>query len=198
VDTGSPVLPGLKENSAGVRASLFADQRDHAFFARKGYFASGSLYVADEGLGSDRNYKRAEGSLNGIASWGEHTFNATVSGGSDLGTSLPAYETFTLGGPLQLSGYRIGEFSGSQMAFGRLMYYKRTYALPDLLGSGIYLGASLEAGRLTSRADQLPERGTLLSGSVFLGADTFLGPAYFGLGVGEAGRWSLYLLLGVP
>ena len=198
VDTGSPVLPSLKETSAGVKATLFADQRDHAFFARKGHAANASLYVAEEGLGSDRNYRRAEFSLNGIRSWGEHTFNATLSGGSDLGTSLPAYETFTLGGPLQLSGYRINELSGSQMAFGRIMYYHRTYALPDLLGSGIYVGASLEAGRLTDRVARLPEKGTLLSGSVFLGADTFLGPAYFGLGVGESGRWSLYLLLGVP
>lgn len=198
VDTGSPVLPSLKENSAGLRTTLFADRRDHAFFARKGHAANASLYVADEGLGSDRNYRRAEASVNGIKSWGEHTFNLTLTGGTDLGTSLPAYETFTLGGPLQLSAYRINELSGSHMAFGRLMYYHRTYALPDLLGSGIYVGASLEAGRLTNRVAALPEKGTLTSASVFLGADTFLGPAYFGLGVGEAGRWSLYLLLGVP
>ena len=111
---------------------------------------------------------------------------------------MPAYDTFTLGGPLRLSGYRIDEFSGRQMAFGRLMYYKRAVALPDLLGSGVYVGASLEAGRISDRFDGLPAGGTILSGSVFLGADTFLGPAYFGLGAGEAGRWSLYLLLGVP
>jgi NTE family protein len=199
VDTGSPLLPATRETSSGFRARVFGDQRDHAFFARNGYYADASLYVADEGMGSDRNYRRAEASLNSVVTWREHTFNLTVTGGSDLGTSLPAYDTFTLGGPLQLSAYRINEFSGSQLAFGRIMYYNRTYALPDLLGSGMYVGASLEAGRLASRADsRLPESGTLISGSVFLGADTFLGPAYLGVGFGEAGRWSLYLLLGVP
>ncbi len=84
------------------------------------------------------------------------------------------------------------------MGFGRLMYYNRTYALPELLGSGMYVGASLEAGRMASRVGGLPDQGTLTSASVFLGADTFLGPAYFGVGVGEAGRWSVYLMLGVP
>jgi NTE family protein len=111
---------------------------------------------------------------------------------------MPAYETFTLGGPLRLSGYRIDEFSGRQMAFGRLMYYGRAIHLPDLLGSGVYVGASLEAGQMSKRFDGTSPQGTIWSGSVFLGADTFLGPAYFGLGAGEAGRWSLYLLLGVP
>jgi hypothetical protein len=33
---------------------------------------------------------------------------------------------------------------------------------------------------------------------VFLGADTFLGPLYFGLGSGGSSHWSLYLLLGRP
>jgi NTE family protein len=199
VDTGSPLLPSLYENTAGVRARLFADQRENAFFARNGHGVAASLYVADEALGSDRNYRRGELTLNGVRSWGEHTFNASATVGGDLGTSMPAYETFTLGGPLQLSGYRINEFSGSELAFGRLMYYKRTYALPDILGSGLYVGGSLEAGRLTNRvAAGLPEKGTLTSASVFLGADTFLGPAYVGVGVGEAGRWNFYLLLGVP
>jgi NTE family protein len=198
VDTGSPVLPSFNETLAGMRARLFVDQLDHAFFARSGYRAAASAYAADEGLGSDRNYKRLEGQLQGVMSLGAHTLNLTASGGTDLGTDMPAYETFTLGGPLRLSGYRIDEFSGRQMAFGRFMYYGRAIHLPDLLGSGVYMGASLEAGRISDRFDGLPPGGTIWSGSVFLGADTFLGPAYFGVGAGEAGRWSLYLLLGVP
>ena len=36
--------------------------------------------------------------------------------------------------------------------------------------------------------DGLPSPGTLWSGSAFLGADTFLGPAYLGLGVGASGQ----------
>jgi NTE family protein len=43
-----------------------------------------------------------------------------------------------------------------------------------------------------------PDTGTLYSGSVFLSADTFLGPAYFGLGVGTGGRANVYLMLGMP
>jgi NTE family protein len=36
----------------------------------------------------------------------------------------------------------------------------------------------------------------LFGGSVFLGADTFMGPAYVGYGYTEGGEHSIYLLVG--
>jgi len=66
------------------------------------------------------------------------------------------------------------------------------------LGSGVYGGTSVEVGRMSDRVDGLSGSGTIWSGSVFMAADTFAGPLYFGIGAGEGGRWSLYLLLGAP
>jgi NTE family protein len=198
LETGSAVFPDDKETTAGPRALLFIDQQDAAWFPRSGFRVIGSAYVADGGFGSDRNYKRLEGQALAVKSWGPHTFNVGAAGGTDLGTDMPVYESFTLGGPLRLSGYRINEFAGRRMEFGRLMYYNRAFPLPDILGSGVYGGATVEAGRMSDRVDGLPDAGTIWSGSVFLAADTFAGPAYFGLGAGERGRWSLFLLLGAP
>jgi NTE family protein len=198
VDTGPALLPSVKETTAGPRALLYLDRLDHAWFPREGFRATGSAYMADDAFGSDLDYKRLEGQLTAATSIGAHTLNLGVSGGTDLGTDMPAYDTFTLGGPLRLSGYRINEFSGRKMALGRLMYYNRAVPLPDILGTGIYAGASLEAGQVRSRFEVQPTSGTIWSGSAFLAADTFAGPAYFGIGMGEGGRWSVYLLLGAP
>lgn len=198
VDTGSPALPSVKETTAGPRALLYLDRLDNAWFPREGFRATGSAYMADDAFGSDIDYKRLEGQLIAAKSFGAHTLNLGVSGGTDLGTDMPAYDTFTLGGPLRLSGYRINEFSGRRMALGRLIYYNRTIPLPEILGSGVYAGASLEAGQVRTRFDNLSTGGTIWSGSAFLAADTFAGPVYFGIGMGEGGRWSLYLLLGAP
>ena len=44
----------------------------------------------------------------------------------------------------------------------------------------------------------LPSPGQLWSGSVYIGADTFIGPAFIGVGAAPAGRWTLYMLLGAP
>lgn len=198
VKTGSPVLPDIQETSAGFRARLFADQLDNAYFAHKGYRFDSSLYVADTGMGSEKNYRRLAASFETAKTFGANTVNLALSGGTDLGSGMPAYDTFTLGGPLRLSGYRIDEFAGQKMSLGRLTLYNRTLPLPDLFGSGIYAGASLEAGRVSGRLDGTSTRGTLWSGSLFVGADTFLGPAYLGAGFGEAGRFSMYMLIGTP
>jgi len=44
VDTGLPALPQIEETTAGMRAAVFIDQTDHAFFPRSGYRAAGSAY----------------------------------------------------------------------------------------------------------------------------------------------------------
>jgi NTE family protein len=191
-------LPSLRELTAGPRAALVIDQSDHAFFPRAGYRAIATAYAATTSFGSARNYQRLEGSASLAHSWGPHTVNLAASGGTDLGSDMPAYEAFSLGGPLRLSGFRIGQFNGHEFAFGRAMYYNRVKALPDLLGSGVYAGASAEVGWIKDRFDGLPSPGTLYSGSVFLGADTFAGPAYLGAGFGTGGSFSVYLLLGAP
>ena len=199
VDIGSTLLPDISENASGVHVRLFIDQLDHPWFARRGYRLLATAYQADEALGADRNYKRADAELTGAASWrGSHVFQVTLAGGTDLGTDLAPYDTFTLGGPLRLSGYRIDEFSGARMAFARILYFNHAIKLPQILGSGVYVGGSLEAGQVRDPLTGGPDTGTLLSASVFLSADTFLGPAYFGIGFGEGGRVSAYLMLGVP
>ena len=198
VETGPAILPDVKETTAGARALFFVDQLDNAWFPRRGFRVAGQAYAADESVGSDRTYQRLDGQMSAVKTWGPHTVNFAISGGTDLHSDMPAYESFTLGGPLHLSGYRIGQFSGSRFAFSRLMYYNRTIPLPDLLGSGLFVGGSLEAGQMQGRSDGLPFAGTVWSGSVFLAASTFAGPAYLGFGLGEHGHYSVYLLLGAP
>ena len=198
-DTGASDLPSLRQTTAGLRAALFVDQADAAWFPKDGWNFAGTAYAAMTSFGSAQDYQRLEGGGRVTQSWGRHTLNFAVSGGTALGSDLPAYESFVLGGPLRLSGYRINQLAGQEFAFGRAMYYNRILPLPDLLGSGIYAGGSAEIGWIAdNRVNPQQPKGTLWSASGFLGADTFLGPAYLGAGFAGAGRWSLYLLLGAP
>jgi NTE family protein len=197
VDTGSPLLPAVRQTSAGLRASLFIDQTDQAWFPREGFGATGTAYSAMTGLGSEVAYNRVDAGARAVKSFGPHTFNLRVAGGSALNSDMPAYESFTLGGPLRLSAYRLNELAGRQYTFGRLMYYNRTLRLPDLLGSGVFVGGSAEVGRISDRAEGLPSGGPGWSVSSFLAAVTFLGPGYLGAAVGP-GRWTIYVLLGAP
>jgi NTE family protein len=181
-----------------VRAGLVIDQLDHPWFPQAGYATTLNYYGATSALGSALDYQRLD-LRGGVArSWGPHTLGLFVSGGTDFGTGMPAYESFTLGGPLRLSGFRLNPFAGREFVFGRVMYYNRIFPLPDILGAGVFAGASAEVGSIRDRVDGLPSPGTLYSGSLFLGAQTFAGPAYLGAGLGNAGAFSMYLLLGAP
>lgn len=199
VDTGDPVLPSVKELTAGVQTAIVIDQFDHAWFPQRGYGARLNYYGATTALGSALDYQKLSGSATYVASWDENTLNLTAQGGTDFGTNMPAYETFSLGGPLRLSGFRINQFSGHEFAFARAMYYRRIFALPDLLGAGVFAGASAEAGTIRNRVPALDTPlGAIWSGSLFLGAQTFAGPGYLGVGFGNGGAFSVYLLLGAP
>lgn len=198
VDVGDPVLPSVRELTAGGQVNLVIDQLDHPWFPQYGYAASANYYGATTAVGSAINYQKLSASGNYVTSWGENSFNFYVTGGTDFSTGMPAYESFSLGGPLRLSGFRVNQFAGRDYAFGRAMYYRRIMAMPELLGTGVFAGASAEVGMIRDRVDGLPSPNTLWSGSVYLGAQTFAGPGYLGMGFGNSGAFSLYLLLGAP
>jgi NTE family protein len=198
VETGSALLPDLDVNASAFGLKLRVDQFDHPYFPREGAGGLLTLGVTSKALGADKAYQRLYVAASGAHSWGAHTLNGMVAGGTDFNSGLPAYDTFSLGGPLRLSGYKIDQFAGRHMAFGRLMYYNRALKLPDLFGSGLYAGASAEVGRTTGSFIPGANENTLWSSSVFLAADTFLGPAYFGFGFGAQHHYALYLMIGAP
>ncbi|WP_280156053.1 patatin-like phospholipase family protein [Piscinibacter sp. XHJ-5] len=198
VSTGAPVLPSLDTRIAGVRLQLFGDRHDFAWFPRSGHRTNVSAFFSTDVSGSQDQYRRVDASWSMAHSLGPYTLASAVAGGGGLGTRLPAHEAFSLGGPFRLSGYRIGQFSGERFGLGVLRFYDRALRLPTLLGSGTYVGASGEVGRVDRVFGGPATTGTLWSGSVFVAAETFLGPAFFGFGFAASGHRSLYLLLGVP
>ncbi|HSO45030.1 MAG TPA: esterase, partial [Rhodoferax sp.] len=63
---------------------------------------------------------------------------------------------------------------------------------------GAYGGVSLELGKVGSPLVQGSPEGWLKSGSLFIGADTPVGPAYLGYGRAMDGNQSFYFFLGKP
>ena len=80
----------------------------------------------------------------------------------------------------------------------------RLVKLPGLLGNGMYAGISLEAGHIdrtydSSNVGSISRYATTRwSTAAFIGADTFLGPAWLGVGYGGPGHTAVFLSLGVP
>lgn len=199
LDTG----PAWLQPAAGrvpqgaLTARILLDRLDSVHFPREGWQAGLRIHDAREGLGADYGYTKwqTDGSL--AYSLGNHTINLGWKFGGRLGGDpLPRYDQFHWGGFLQQSGYATGQLIGEKLAFGRAMYYHRI--LRGTLFEGAYGGFSLELGRLENPLVPGSPSGTLRSASVFVAADTPLGPAYLGYGHARDGQSGWYFFLGRP
>ena len=195
--TGSPALPDVDTNASGVRVRLFGDRLDQPWFAREGDRLIMTGFRSSSTMGADQQYSRGELSFLHAGSLREHTVQANVYGATNFGSSLPGYDAFLLGGPFKLSGYAINQFAGQQAGFASLRYLQQLTRLPSPLGSGAYAGVSLEGGRVNKLYDGRDTTGSLWSTSGFIGADTFLGPTWLGVGFAPGGNKSLFFVIGV-
>ena len=207
LDTGSPKLEEGRINDTGLRARLYYDTMDSAGVPREGTRIFLEARNPLEAMGADVQYTRALLTATTAHSFGPHTLALKVKGGTSFGEPMPYYDQFALGGFLNLSGYAYEQFRGEEMAFAGLAYYRQIAALPPPIGRGLYLGASLEAGWLSEGVVRSPITGerTVLSpeksgfgASLFFGSDTWIGPAYLGLGVTGTGESTVYVLIGQP
>ena len=192
-------LSSQKWRDAGVRAAVISDQLDFANFPSSGYRLQGEVATGRRSLdnGASTAFSRLETSATAVQTWGKHTFN--VGGRFARATQIPvgAIDEYSLGGFQQLSGYRVGQVAGNYLLFGRLTYYQR---LPWTVGvaRALFAGASIEAGNAWASRRDIRFKGLRTGSSLFIGADTGVGPLYLSVVSAPKGYTGLYLSLGRP
>ncbi|QIM53007.1 patatin-like phospholipase family protein [Hydrogenophaga crocea] len=184
----------------GLRAAVLADQLDFANFPSRGWRALGEVVVGQRtttGVPGSSNFTRVEASYTGVRSWGPHTFNMGLRVAHANRIPLGAIDEYSLGGFQNLSGFRPGQVAGNYLAFGRLSYYRR---LPWDVGiaRALFAGGSLEAGNAWINRSEVSLKNLYAGNSLFLGADTGIGPLYLALVSAPKGFTGLYLFLGRP
>ena len=181
---------------AGGHIRLAIDQFDNVDFPRSGYLGGLELYSSMTDLGADLNYNQLAGGWHHAFSFGENTLLGGLNMGVKLGPDLPFYESFSLGGFLNLSGYPFEGLSDQYAGIGRLIYYRRLMRLDKWVVNAIYLGASAEAGGVWHEANDIKARDLIFAGSIFIGAATIFGPLYLAYGHAEGGNQAFYFYLG--
>jgi NTE family protein len=195
-----PGVPSYNITQIGYRASFVYDQIDSPRFGRNGVLVALESFGTLGDWGSEDDYNKTSLHLVGAKTFDRHSLQLAGFYGTSLAGDLPSYDPFLLGGFLRGSGYRMDELVGDEVAVLRGVYSYELTSLPAPIGRGIYVGGSLEATRATLGIDPTSTKKTRPSASLFLAADTFLGPAYFALGHAFAGdgEGSVYLMLGSP
>ncbi|MDN0073568.1 patatin-like phospholipase family protein [Crenobacter sp. SG2303] len=189
-------LPGSAYTESGIRASLVVDQFDNPRWPRAGYYLNSEVdasYYSDNQAQSRTVLSTAEY----VKTFGDVTFRLTGKYRGNLAGPRFQSQPQMLGGFLNLSGYQQDELIGDKVALARLMGYWRVSTLPSAIGSGVYAGMSLESGKVWNELWTAQNTSWLPGGTLFLGADTLLGPFFLGMGYAKGGRLTGYMYLGV-
>jgi NTE family protein len=191
---GDPSYAGYRFREGELTWSLEADRLDNLGFPTDGYSGFAYATAMREALGADEDYTQLGLGLLAARSSGRNAFNLGLRLRGTVGDDAPIQGLFRTGGFLNLSGFNQNQLSGQHEGLVRLAYLRdlETKLVPT------YLGASLEWGGVWQGHGEIGFDSTLFAGSLFLGADTPLGPVYGAYGRTEAGESAIYLFLGRP
>ncbi len=193
LNIGDPILPEGEFDSGSVFARLRLDRLDNAYFPSKGYAGVIEYELFREEIGNDTDFDQLKTNLNYFHTVGAHTFGFGGTFNTTLDGTANIQDNFLLGGFLKLSGYDQNSISGQHSAILNGIYYRRFTQLKLLPW---YIGGSIELGNVWDDRDDISVESAIAAGSLFLGADTPLGPLYIGYGHAEQGRNAAFMYLG--
>ena len=191
---GDPLFPDVDWDEGGIVASMTIDQLDNVNLPHAGYLGRLGYVASRTGLGSSESFDKFEAGFLFSKTWGRWTATTLVQGGDGLGTDIPFYDQFSLGGLFRLSGRPIGQLYGDTYALGSLLVYYRLSRTRGAILRNLSVGASVEGGNAWPDHASVSFSSLKPAGSIYLVADTILGPLYVGYGR-SGSNGSAYLFL---
>lgn len=184
------------EGLGGYQARLIFDMLDNWDFPRHGWALNIVGRMSRDELDAGTEYDRLSMKLRGAASKGRATFLGRLEGGTSFQSSLPFYDRFELGGFTRMSGLERGRLFGDELVTAAAGIQWQVATLNPALGRHLYFGLFGETGQAWQQDDEPSLDDLILGFTAYLGAETLLGPIYFGYGNAEGGFHSFYMFLG--
>jgi NTE family protein len=191
---GEPGMRGYGFDEGALGLTFYVDTLDNTNFPRHGTIATLFGATSRTELGASNDYDQAGFNVMHSHSWGKNSVLTGLRMAGSFGGKEPTQSFFRLGGFLNLSGFNQFELSGANVGLARAIYLRE-------LSDGIvktYAGGSFELGNVWDERSEIGFDDLRVGSSLFLGADTFLGPIYLGYGLADGGFDALYLILGRP
>ena len=192
----SEIFQDFSVSTGGWSLKAILDHLDAPDLPSRGYLLDVDAYFARRYMGSEVSYNRAALAWHGFATRGRHTLSAGLSAGTALGSDLPVYEWFWVGGFDSFAGYQRGQLLGPYYAVARLGYTYRLADLPIVVGRGVYLMAFTEAGNAWLTTADIAARTLRYSGTLAIATSTKFGPLIFGYSYAKGGFDQVTLTMG--
>jgi len=197
LNVGSPDMPTGSYNSGGFFSSFAYDTLDNYNFPLRGASADAVAIFSIPAMGSDFKATGLNTTGNIAKTWGKITVMPGIIYGGVLDGDAQIQDSYTIGGLFNLSGYLQDELSGQQIGLARIICYRNMGSLG--LGdfhTALYMGFSVEAGNAWQKGSDMTFSSLIYAGSLFVGANTYIGPAYLAYGVAEGGHQTVGLFIG--
>jgi NTE family protein len=178
-----------------LRLEYLHDSLDSIWFPTRGALHRVDYRHASEALGAEEAYDQATADGTMAFSLGRTTAALSYELGYSFEDDTGVENWYRLGGFGRISGLAPDQLLGSQVALARLALYRRLNQL-DLLPA--YAGFTLEAGNTWVSSDEIGFDDLRYAGSLFIGAESPLGPLYLAAGYADSGDFAVYFYLGNP
>jgi len=195
-EIGDQTIPNFDYDIGELVGEFVIDQLNNPDFPTTGVKLVANNTMSRESIGASAEYEKSAASASLPITFGRNTFLF----GGEVGYSsndVPPEQSYSLGGFFDISGYQQGSLLASDYWITRAAYYRQFASLgTSMLNLGGFVGASLEFSSLRSDIDTISDRPDIVSGSVFVGADTPLLPVYLAFGLSDEQEQSFYLAIG--
>lgn len=192
---GEPTIPDAKQQDAVIAAAFTVDSLDQVHFPTQGVF--GFVRVTDHlrVLGGDFSYGVVDGAIFVPRTFGRTTINFGGEFGFTSEGDGRSVGDFRLGGFLRLSGLQPQQLIGRHKLIGRAIIYHRLGERAPIVDFPLYIGGSVELGNAWAGLSDIGFDDLRPAGSLFVSADTPLGPVTMAAGAARGGG-AIYLIVG--
>ena len=195
-NSGAIPLGVEKDTVVAGTAQLALDQLDDPVFPTRGFLLEAEGLFANEEFGSDRTFSTVELSGALPLSLGRHTLTSRLSAGSSLGTELPFFALFDVGGVDMFAGYAPYQLYGYYYGVGQVEYRYRVGKLPPTLGRSIYAILRMDAGNAWIEAEEIDLQDISYGGLAEVAAETVVGTCRLSVGKAEGLHPRFYFSIG--
>lgn len=194
VRAGNPGLPSLSGAENGARVHWVMDTQDSAVIPSRGTRAVATLThvftspdVRALVSASNSNLTQFELTASRFATVRRrYRLFATAAGGTSFDDHPLATRQFTVGYPLVLDAFGIGEERGDHYGVVTVGALRQVSRLPDFMGGPVFLGAWVENGSAFNSHEDVDFH-THVAGGLIM--DTLVGPVLVAVSAGLDGGW---------
>jgi NTE family protein len=192
--TGNPALVNLEDFERGdFYTRLSIDTLDTAYIPTGGAAVQTAWILSREDLGAHTKFDQVTFSATVTRSFGKHIITGALRFDTTTDGIAPPSSLFKIGGFWDLAGLAPNELTGQHAGRFLAAYYRRfgpSARLP------LFAGIAYEKGNAWSKRSEISMNNTIDSRSIWLGAETPIGPVYISYGTASGDRDSVSLSVG--